>query len=252
MAKQQSKKRQKKYQAGSAYAGHVKPTGVMGFLSSGAMIKLIFIGMALALVIGGGVTTIFGTDLFRDSGNATEDNFVVPGDENDPTPTPQELVFEAKQYSAEPPITIDPNATYTATIRTDDGDITVELSPDQALEAVNSFVFLADDGFYNGLTFHFVEPGFSAQAGDPYCSVDAPAGVCRRDGGPGYELTETVEGDFTAGTLGMINGSQFFIALTESSQFDGLTPFGHVTSGLDVAEQLTANTPIRSIDIAVQ
>ena len=250
MAKQQSKKRRKKYQPGSAYAGDVKPTGFMGFLASGQMIKIIFIGMALALAVGGGASVIFGTDLFRNSNTAGDDNFVSPDDDLQATPTVQ-ITFEPKQYDAEPAVTIDPNASYTATIRTDMGDIAVELLPGQALEAVNNFVFLAQDGFYDGLTFHYVQQGFSVQAGDPYCSVDAPSGVCRRDGGPGYELSEQVAGDFQVGTLGMVNGSQFFIALTESSQFEGLTPFGQVTSGLDVAEQLTANTPIRSIDIQV-
>lgn len=249
MPKQQAKRRRKKYQAGSAYAGDVKPTGVLGFMSSGAMIKLIFVGMALALAIGG-AAAIWGGDVFQSS--PTSDNFVQPGDDNEEPTAPLESDFEPKSYASAPEVTIDPNASYTATIHTANGDIVVELEPGQALEAVNNFVFLAQDGFYNGLTFHYVEPGFEAIAGDPACSVDAPANLCRGDGGPGYELEQDTSGDFTTGTFGMANASQFFIALTDSDQFDEFPALGRVTSGLDVAEQLTANTPIESVDILVQ
>ena len=250
MAKQQTKRRRKKYQAGSAYAGDVSPTGVLGFLSGGGMVKFIFIGMALALAIGGGAT-IFGGNVFRSSSN--ESGFVQPGNNSPAAATavaPTE--FEPRRYATAPELTIDATATYTATIRTASGDIEVELLPGQALETVNNFVFLAQDGFYDGLTFHYVMEGFSAQAGDPSCSVDAPEGVCRGNGGPGYELAEDVGGEFSAGTLGMANGSQFFIALASSDEFEEFAPFGIVTSGLDIAQQLTANTEIESIEIQIQ
>ncbi len=249
MGKQQTKRRNKKYKAGSAYAGHVRPTGVMGFLSSANLIKFIFIGMALALAIGGGAT-IFGGNVFRSSSN--QSGFVEPSDsDGDETPiAPSE--FEPRRYATAPELTIDANATYTATIRTADGDIVIELLPDQALETVNNFVFLAQDGFYDGLIFHHVSEGFSVTAGDPACSVDAPQGLCRGNGGPGYELEAEASGEFSVGTLGMANGSQFFIAFTESDQFEGFASFGTVTSGLDVAEKLIKNTTIESIEISVQ
>ena len=83
MSKQQTKKRRKKYQAGSSYAGDIKPTGIMGFLASGQLVKVIFIGMALALAIGG-AATIFGTDVFQSGGHSNEQNFVSPdGDEEE-------------------------------------------------------------------------------------------------------------------------------------------------------------------------
>ena len=249
MAKQQSKRRRKKYQAGSSYAGDVKPTGVLGFLSGGGMVKLIFIGMALALAIGGGAT-IFGGNVFRSSSN--QSGFVQPDDNVRSATSVPPSEFEPRRYAQAPELTIDANSTYTATIRTASGDIEVELLPGQALETVNNFIFLAQDGFYDGLMFHHVEEGFSAQAGDPACSVDAPEGVCRGNGGPGYELTEDGSGEFSAGTLGMANGSQFFIALADSDQFEGFAPFGTITSGLDIAQQLTADTLIESIEIQVQ
>ena len=249
MGKQQTKRRNKKYKAGSAYAGHVRPTGVMGFLSSANLIKFIFIGMALALAIGGGAT-IFGGNVFRSSSNHS--SFVEPSDSVVDEAPLVESEFAPRRYATAPELTIDPNATYTATIRTADGDIVIELLPDQALQAVNNFVFLAQDGFYDGLMFHYVSSGFSATAGDPACSVDAPPGLCRGDGGPGYEIEDDTKGEFSAGTLGMANGSQFFIALTDSDQFEGFASFGTVTSGLDVAERLVTNTQIESIEILIQ
>ena len=250
MGNKQSKRRRKKYEPGSAYAGHVKPTGVLGFLSSGNMVKFIFIGMALALAIGG-AATIFGGNVFRSGSNHR--NFVQPdGQANEEEEPPAPSEFEIAQFSSPPPLTIDADATITATIRTPLGDIDIELLPEQALETVNNFVFLAQEGFYDGLKFHSVTSGFAAQAGDPACSVDAPEGLCRRDGGPGYELNEDVTGEFTAGTLGMANGSQFFITLRDSDQFDDFAPFGSITSGLDVAEQITVNTQIDSIEIFIQ
>ena len=250
MANKQSKRRRKKYEPGSAYAGHVKPTGVLGFLSSGQMVKFIFIFMALALAIGG-AATIFGGNVFR-SGGGHGNDFVQPSARVDQEEPPAVSEFEVTQFTSPPPLTIDANTTITATIRTSLGDIEIELLPEQALETVNNFVFLAQEGFYDGLKFHHVASGFSATAGDPACSIDAPAGLCRGDGGPGYELAEDASGEFIAGTLGMANGSQFFIALTDSDQFDEFAPFGSITSGLDVAEQLITNTQIDSIEIFVQ
>src|SRR3712207_4394812 len=85
----------------------------------------------------------------------------------------------AKQYSAPPAIAIDPNKTYTATIDTSEGKIVAELYPKEAPCHVNSFVFLAREGFYNGAIFHRVIPGFMIQGGDP---------TGTGTGGPGYNL----------------------------------------------------------------
>ncbi len=160
-----------------------------------------------------------------------------------------------KQYSAAPPLSIDPNKTYTAVIKTDRGDVKVDLFPKQAPDAVNNFVFLAQQGFYDGVTFfrviadkngtvHFV------QAGDP-------TGL--GTGGPGYTLpiepTPTLASSFDgAGVLAMArppaadqpnNGSQFFITTTPEPTFDGkYTVFGKVTSGLDVLSKLPPRDPL--------
>ena len=73
----------------------------------------------------------------------------------------------AKQYSAPPEMVIDPSKRYTATISTDNGDIVIELFADKAPRTVNNFVFLAREGYYDGVTFHRVIKGFMAQGGDP-------------------------------------------------------------------------------------
>ncbi|MEX0785770.1 MAG: peptidylprolyl isomerase [Dehalococcoidia bacterium] len=249
MAKQQQKRRRRKYQAGSAYAGDVKPTGILGFLGSALMIRAIFIGMALALGVGGGYA-IFAGNLFQ--GTPTADNFVVPDDNATAEPTSVNDPVEVRQYSSPPPMTIDTARSYLATIRTPLGDIEVELLDDQAPATVNNFVFLAEDGFYDGLTFHQVSAGFAAQAGDPACKADAAASACRGDGGPGYELAPDGTGEVGEGSLSMANGSQFFIALSGSQDFGGYAPFATVVSGLDVAEQLVQGTQIESIDIQEQ
>ena len=168
------------------------------------------------------------------------------GEEASPTPT--KPTAPATQVSA-PPMTIDVEKTYFATIETEKGDIRIQLFPDTAPQTVNSFVFLAREGFYNGLTFHRVIPGFVAQGGDP-----AGTGA----GGPGYTLPdEFSDRPFKEGSVGMAKtrqpntaGSQFFICLKpqgDSARCSDLTGsytlFGEVVDGMDVAESLTARDP---------
>lgn len=153
-----------------------------------------------------------------------------------------------KQYQAPPPMSIDPSKTYTATITTEKGDVKIELLAKEAPEAVNNFIFLAKDGFYNGVSFYRVvadpttgEPVF-AQAGDP---------TGTGSGGPGYDLpAEQTNVPFTAGVLAMAkpneagapnNGSQFFFVLRDEPTLDGKdTVFGKVVEGLDVLKSLQA------------
>jgi peptidylprolyl isomerase len=168
------------------------------------------------------------------------------------------------KYKQAPPMTIDPAKSYTATITTPRGDIVIKLRPDLAPKTVNSFVFLAREGFYNGLTWHRVIPGFVAQGGDP-----TGTGI----GGPGY----TVPGEFTdkvlfdkPGILAMArpgndingNGSQFYITTAPTPSLNNqYTIFGEVVQGLDITLAIptrdpdTATTPgeqIVSIAIAEQ
>jgi cyclophilin family peptidyl-prolyl cis-trans isomerase/protein-disulfide isomerase len=149
------------------------------------------------------------------------------------------IALGQKQFTECPPFNINVAKQYLATIKTEKGDILIELYPDKAPLAVNSFVFLARAGWFNGVTFHRVIPGFAAQAGDP-------SGTGR--GNPGYFFNNEIS-DLKfdkPGLLGMANsgpdtnGSQFFITFAPAPHLDGAyTIFGRVLSGLDVAEQLT-------------
>ncbi len=167
--------------------------------------------------------------------------------ENCPAPSPP--VPEAdmtKQYSAAPELTIDPAKQYIATVKTVRGDFKIRLRPDLAPQHVNSFVFLAKDGYFDGVTFHRVIPGFVAQAGDP---------TGTGSGGPGYtlpaEFTSAVR--FERGTVGMARtnepnsaGSQWFINYAATPNLDGLyTIFGQVTEGMDVVDCITPRDPSR-------
>jgi len=153
----------------------------------------------------------------------------------EPSPTP-------KTYTTPPPMDIDVNKQYTATIETKKGDMVIELFATDAPKTVNNFVFLAREGFYNGTTFHRVIPDFMAQGGDP---------TGTGSGGPGY----TFEDEFsqrihTAGALSMANrgantnGSQFFITYAPQPHLDGRhTVFGQVIQGIDVLDKLTPRDP---------
>jgi len=148
------------------------------------------------------------------------------------------------QWSNPPPMTIDQNKQYTATIKTNYGDIVLQLFPKDAPLAVNNFVFLARQGFYNGVKFHRVVKGFVIQGGDP---------TGTGTGGPGYRFAdEKVTKDYIAGTLAMANagsdtnGSQFFITLTDlrGSLEKKYTIFGQVTSGFDVVQKI-GDVPVK-------
>lgn len=151
--------------------------------------------------------------------------------------------LEKRQYSDCPPITIDPDKQYLAVIRTEKGDMTLELFADKAPMAVNNFVFLAREGWYDGVSFHRVLPKFMAQTGDP-----TGTGL----GGPGYGFENEVSDlQFDGpGVVGMANagpgsnGSQFFITYAAAPHLDGdFTIFGRLISGMDTLEKLTPRDP---------
>lgn len=148
-----------------------------------------------------------------------------------------------KQFKECPSTITDASKKYIATIKTEKGDVVVELYPNEAPVTVNSFVFLAQKGWFDGVTFHRVIPGFVAQTGDPTGSGA---------GGPGYQFGNEIS-DLRfdqAGRLGMANagpdtnGSQFFITFAPVPDLDGkYTVFGQVTQGLDVLGKLTERVP---------
>lgn len=147
-----------------------------------------------------------------------------------------------KQYASSPDLILDPKMRYSATIRTNKGNMTISLLPAEAPRAVNNFVFLARDGYYDNGCFHRVIKDFMIQGG-------CPEGTGR--GGPGYRFPdEPVTRSYTKGTLAMANagpntnGSQFFVVHGDSV---GLPPnytiFGNLTDGMDTLDTL-CNTPV--------
>ena len=150
-----------------------------------------------------------------------------------------------RQYDAAPEMTIDVDKTYLATVEMESGDtFTIELLTKSAPETVNNFIFLVNEGWFDDVTFHRVEPGFVAQTGDP-----TGTGY----GGPGYAIPNEVDATLSHDQAGMVsmansgpdtNGSQWFITLADASQLDGrFTIFGQVTEGMDVVMGIPERDP---------
>jgi cyclophilin family peptidyl-prolyl cis-trans isomerase len=169
----------------------------------------------------------------------------------------QNLTRDAvNQLTTPPAMSIDVTKAYTAKLNTSKGVVTILLNPKVAPVTVNNFVCLAQQHYYDGLTFHRVVPGFVVQGGDP---------LGNGTGGPNYKLpNETNSTPWKAGSLGMasssagVSGSQFFIVLADGPSAASLATsgvynqFGSVTGGADVVQKLQVGDKINSIDITAQ
>ena len=160
------------------------------------------------------------------------------------------------QYSNVPTVTIDPAAPYSAVVRTSLGNMEIELFPAQAPVTVNNFIFLAKDGFYDGVIFHRVIPSFMIQGGDPFG---------QGTGGPGYQFQDEFSSTLAfdqPGRLAMANsgpatnGSQFFVTTAPTPHLNNAhTIFGQITQGQEVADAISlaqtgpGNVPITPIVI---
>ena len=241
----QKQRRRKVYREGelSGEATKLKPKGAFRVFFSYRTFAIIGV---VALGAGLLISAFYGgnTPGLQDDGSVRGDDVIRTTPEADETREPGSS-DNVKQYTAPTEMTIDPAKQYVATIKTEKGDIKVELFADQAPATVNNFVFLARDGFYDGVTFFRVVDDFIAQAGDPTGSGY---------GGPGYSLpVENTDGSFEAGVLGMAkpqdalsdnNGSQFFITLDDEPTLEGRnTAFGRVIEGMDVLDQLMPRDP---------
>ena len=157
----------------------------------------------------------------------------------------------AKKYDQPPTMQLQPNASYRAKISTDRGEILVDLFAKEAPATVNNFVFLAKDGFYDGVAFHRVIPDFMIQGGDP---------TGTGTGGPGYKFADEKSALKLAhsgpGTLSMANagpdtnGSQFFITHVATDWLDGKhAVFGKVAEGQDVVNAIQQGDKINSVEV---
>lgn len=152
-----------------------------------------------------------------------------------------------KQYDAPPPLTIDPGKRYSALVKTTKGEFGLELFASDSPKTVNNFVFLARDGFYDGVKFHRIIKDFMIQTGDP---------LGNGTGGPGYTIEDELPPKFRyeAGVVAMARtqapnsaGSQFFICTGEDcgglNEYPDYTVFGRVGEGMDVVKKIAA-TPV--------
>ncbi len=156
----------------------------------------------------------------------------------------QVILLSKRQFTTCPPVVIDPSRQYFATLKTDQGDIVLELYADKAPNTVNNFVFLAQQGWFDNIPFYRVIPGYMAQTGDP-----SGTGL----GNPGYFIDDEIDSTLTydrAGLVGMLsagpnfNGSQFFITYAPEPSLNGeYTLFGEVLSGMDVLRKLSPRDP---------
>jgi len=157
----------------------------------------------------------------------------------------------SQQWNTAPAMQIDSHKIYTAEIITNKGILKLELFPEHAPQTVNNFVFLAREGYYDGVSFHRVIPNFMVQGGDP-------TGTGR--GGPGYQFDD----EFTDNPLRHIdhvismanagpgtNGSQFFITHASQPHLDGHhTVFGKLSAGIDVLNSIRQGDIMEQVSIA--
>ena len=241
------RRRRQRRPAGYESAGPIQFPGFMGYLQRNQRAFYLAGIVVMVLSLGG---VIFATECTAGAPGAPA---ATPTAEPEPAATAEATPTAAaadapgddaivRSYGSPPALAIDAGAGYEAVIRTERGDIRLELYADEAPGYVNNFVFLARNRFYEGLTFHRVVPGFVAQGGDP-----TGTGF----GDPGYELEEERNSlPFDAGVISMakagsrVNGSQFFITLAPTPHLaDDFTAFGRVIGGLEVLAALSPRDP---------
>jgi len=159
----------------------------------------------------------------------------------------------AKQWNKPPQLTLDSGKKYKAIMETDLGKMVIDLFSDKVPKTVNNFVFLAREGFYDGIIFHRVIADFMAQAGDP---------TGKGSGGPGYKFQDEFDPSLKHDKKGILsmanagpntNGSQFFITHRATPHLDGKhSVFGLVIEGLDVLMSIPPRDPSRLQDSAVK
>ena len=155
-----------------------------------------------------------------------------------------------RRFSSPPERVIDPEKTYTATMKTDKGDIVLELAAKDAPNTVNNFVYLSSVGYYDGLNFHRVIGDFMIQGGCP---------LGTGTGGPGYQFKDEFSPKWRHNAAGMLsmanagpgtNGSQFFITHGPTPHLDDHhSVFGKVTSGQDVVNAIRQGDKLIRVDI---
>jgi cyclophilin family peptidyl-prolyl cis-trans isomerase len=175
-----------------------------------------------------------------------------------PAPPAQATCNNTTHICTKAPLTVlNAHKYYTATIKTAKGEIVIQLDAKDAPNMVNSFVFLAQEGFYNGLDFWKVERlnQVSPETNQP-SNIDIIQGGKGGDaqGGPGYTVkADATQSTYTSGMVEMVNASQFFINTADNSTAitnTNYTQIGYVVSGLNVAKEIVRGDKILSISIS--
>ncbi len=196
---------------------------------------VITMGLLVTACSGSSTTTTTGA-----AGGST----TTPGAKAASCPPAEGTQTRTTKFDAVPPTCIDVNKTYTAAFETSAGPFTAKLDPKSAPIAVNNFVFLARNHYYDGVAFHRIIPDFVIQGGD---ATGKPAGT----GGPGYEFKDELPASaevYQKGSMAMANsgpdtnGSQFFIVLQPGTLQAKYSHFGQVTEGFDTTIQKIAKT----------
>jgi peptidylprolyl isomerase len=218
---------------------------IKGFAKENQKLLLSMLGIVvLALVIGMGAGTDGGFFSFWSLDTTQTTNSTRLNGTNDPTPevgdAPVVNNGNDNKYSDEPEMVLASNVDYGAVIKTDKGNIVVDLYEDNTPITVNNFVFLSNESFYDGTSFHRIKKNFVIQGGDP---------LGTGAGGPGYrfddEIVPTIR--FQPFVLAMANsgsdtnGSQFFITtrFSDTTSLNGdYAIFGKVTAGFDVVDSI--------------
>ena len=248
------KRRDKRPRGAADWSGDAKKHGPFGIFSN---VKLFYFLGAIIMVgslAGGAIASRSGSTKTTATPVAAEDTTTPTPD---PLLTPTPTVEQVKQWTAPPAMSIDTTKTYTAVIQTDKGEIDVQLFAADEPSTVNNFVFLAQQDFFNNLSFFYVDPDYYVATGDP--GLDPSLNT---KGGPGYDIpAELSTHPIVVGSLGMflgtapktLAGSRFFIALSPSRlDASDFSSFGEVKSGLDVLQSLAAGDKIQSVTIRVQ
>ncbi|HZM24368.1 MAG TPA: peptidylprolyl isomerase [Anaerolineales bacterium] len=172
-----------------------------------------------------------------------------PRDYNSLNDILQLMILGKRQFASCPPLTVQRNKQYISTLHTEKGDVVIQLFADKAPITVNSFIFLARNGWYDNITFHRVIPDLFAQTGDP-------SGTGK--GNPGYYIITEIDPSLSftiPGMVAMVNsgpdtsGSQFFITYGPATQYDGqYTIFGQVLRGMEIVKALTPRDAKPGID----
>ena len=239
--------RQHQRQQDTAPIGQVEFPGIMGWMQrNGRWLFLVGISVMILSVGAGAFAGGFGS-----TPEPTEEATPAPTSTPTPEGTPAEEVIN-RTYSAAPAMALEEGVDYQAVLHLESGPVKIDLLEDEAPIHVNNFVFLAQNQFFDGLTFHRVIPNFvvidpssptlMAQGGDP---------LGNSMGGPGYVLpSEPTERVTEAGSVAMeiggagVSGSQFFILTGPAPHLDGtFTVFGQVTEGLERIAALTPRDP---------